>query len=170
MNGPSTKLSAGISRSPRARAGDDARLERERRDGQLGRGVGVGEAAAERPARANRDVADVPRGEREEPVRAAQRRPLEPRVPDEGAELELAVPLRDAVEARDAVDVDDVRRPEEPVREHGHEALPAGEELRLAAASARSSSASSTEPRPRVRERRQLHVAQRASVAARIGP
>ena len=60
---------------------------------------------------------------------------VQPRVglADGRADAERAVLARDAVEPGDAVDVDEQRRAQQPHVERGHEALAAGEHLRLVA-------------------------------------
>ena len=133
VKGPSRNLSVATSRSPCGGSQDHLCLERECRDRELGGRVGVREAPAEGTAGSNRHVTDVAGRECDQDMRAVQPGPLQPRMPDESADLELAVLLGDAVEAGDAVDVDDVRRMEEPVGEHRHEALSAREQLRLVA-------------------------------------
>ena len=59
--------------------------------------------------------------------RAAADRAMERRVTHAGADDELAVRDRDAIERRDAVDIDEMRRPGEPERHGRHQALAAGE-------------------------------------------
>ena len=59
------------------------------------------------------------------PERPLAHRLVERRVPHAGADRELAVRDRDPAERRDAVDVDEMRRPRQPERHDRHEALPA---------------------------------------------
>lgn len=109
-------------------AGDDDAVERRRRAAPLGGRIGVGEAAAERSARADRMVGDVAHHlAQERPGDAWNGRPLERGMAHAGADAHDAVPDRDPRQLGDAVDVDEMGRPREAKRHRGHEALPAGE-------------------------------------------
>ena len=129
------------------------------------------EAAAERAAGADRQVPDVAGRLGEEVPGAGELRPLEPSVTDERSELERVAGGDDPVEPGHAVDVDEVRGAREPVGEERHEALPAGEQLRVLAAVGEQRERVVERFGARVRERRRLHAVPRraASVAARIG-
>ncbi len=116
---------------PAARLPHDACIESERCHGQLGRRVPVRQAAAERSTCTDREVSDVPRGEREQAMTTLKIRLLEPSVSDERTELELAVTFSKGTEPFQGIDVDDVRGFEQPKGEHRQQALPAGEQLRL---------------------------------------
>ena len=110
----------------------DFAVERQQAGRQFGGRVGKGDGAAERAAVADRRVADMRHGARD------QRRVLGDDVGALGggvarqcADLDHAVFERDAVEAVDAVDVDQQGRRRQPHVEGGDQALPAGEQARV---------------------------------------
>jgi hypothetical protein len=86
------------------------------------------EAAAKRAAVADRIMGDVAHDVGEESCRADPRKPAVERAWRTQAPIdELAVGNREAVERRDAIDVDEMRRLGEPERHGRHQALAAGE-------------------------------------------
>ena len=112
----------------------DARVESERDGRVLGGRVGVGDRSAERAAVADLEMADERCGLGEQRHRGG----------DFGVRLDLGVGGRgpdpahvgvpfDAAQLGDARDVDQVREHGEAQREHRHEALAAGEHLRVVA-------------------------------------
>src|SRR5207237_8977663 len=82
----------------RRRPGDDAALEAYEQRGELGGGIGVGEASGDRAARADRVVADIAErvGEEGEPL---LRPHLEPALAHERADRDLAVLFADLTES-----------------------------------------------------------------------
>ena len=104
---------------------DHLGAERDRDGAPFGRRVGVGDAAAKGAARADRVMRDVAHDRRQQPAqRAVDDRAPERRVPDAGADAELAVLDREPPQRLHAVDVDEMRRPGQPERHGRHEALP----------------------------------------------
>ena len=95
LNGPVKNSAAGIARAPPGP--DDAELgvEREHDRGQLGGRVGVGEAAADRAAVADRRVADEPaRLGHQRRARADRRGALDRRLPRQRADRQAPSPSR----------------------------------------------------------------------------
>ena len=85
-------------------------------------------AAAERAARADGLVRDVPHDVREQfTERALRCRLLERRVPHGRADAKLPAFDGEPRQLRHAIDVDEVFRPRQAERHGGHEALPAGQ-------------------------------------------
>ena len=107
---------------------DHLGVERGRDQAPFGGRIGMRQAAAEGAAGADRVMGDVAHDRREQPAeRTIHDRAVERRVAHAGADRELAVRRPRAVELRDAVDVDEMRRPRQPERHDRHEALPAGQ-------------------------------------------
>ncbi len=103
-------------------------LEGGRDEAPFGGGIGMGEAAAEGTARADRRMGDVARDRGEKrPQRPRRRRAVERRVPHASADGERAVHRPEPVEPGHAIDVDEMRRPGEAERHGRHQALAAGE-------------------------------------------
>ena len=129
------------------------------------------EAAAERAAHPDREVADARRGLGQQAMRAGQRHALELRMADERVQRELALAGRDGGERGDAADVDEVRGTREPVGQHRQQALAAREQLGVLAALGEQLERLLRAVRAGVRERRRLHDAAARSdmTAATIG-
>ena len=139
----------------RARPGDvDGAVAREQDRRQFGRRVGVGEAAGDRAAAADRGVPDPAGGLREQGVLVLLG---EGQVADEGAEVErVAAPLEPG-EAGDVVDVDQHLGPGHAQGEDGHQALAPGEDLPLAVGGVEGGDGVRHAGRPVVGERWALH-------------
>ena len=122
---------AGLDHPRAARAGDlDARFEREHDRRIVGRGIGVREAAAERAAIADLRIADLTGGIGHHRALLTQHRGRgHVVVHGRGADLDLAVLLANAGEARNAGDVDERRRLAEPQLHQRHQAVAAGEQF-----------------------------------------
>src|SRR4051794_2421602 len=116
-----------------ARAGDDdRRVEQHGDHAPLGRGVGVGDRAAERAARADGVVADPARGARQELVAGHElgvAQQLDLAVAREGADAQRVAVAHHVAQVGDAGDVDERGRADEAEVHHRHEALTAGEDL-----------------------------------------
>jgi hypothetical protein len=99
---------------------------------QLGRRIGVGEAATHSSARPDRQVRDVASrfGKQRESL-PDDGLELEPALAHHGADANGAVRGLEQVEAGDPVQVDKYGRPREPHVEKRDEALPAGQQARL---------------------------------------
>ena len=107
----------------------DHGVEGEQAGGQLGGGISESHAAAQGAARANGAVAHVGHGLGDEwRVTCHQRGVLERVVPREGAHDEGVALHGNAIEAVDAIDVDEGRRRGQAHVERGHQTLPAGED------------------------------------------
>ena len=96
-----------LARAGRALA-DDLRVERERQHAPFAGGVGVREAAAERAARADREVPDEAGGARQDLVTARRLGPkmLQRRVADQGPDRQRTAIARNVIETGDTRDVD----------------------------------------------------------------
>ncbi len=110
------------------------RVERQRHRGILRRRIGVGDRAAERAAGTDLEVADVWGRQRQQWHRVGHLVVH----PDEGVrrgrpDANFAVAQVDSDELVDPRDVDEVVEMREPHGEHGHQALTAGEDLRVVA-------------------------------------
>ena len=141
------------------RAHDHRGVEGERGERELGGGIGVREAAAERAAHADRQVADAGGGLAQQAVRARELHALEGGVPDERVDDDLPVAGAVLRERPGAGHVDEMRGAREPVGEHRQEALPAREHLGVLAALGQQVERLLRAVRPRIRERRRLHDA-----------
>ena len=103
-------------------------VERRRHRAPFRGRIGVGDAAAERAAGADRVMRDMTDDGCEQPAeRAVLNRLLECGMAHGGADAELAVLDHKAVEPGHAVDVDEMLRPRQPERHRRHETLPAGQ-------------------------------------------
>ena len=118
------------------RAGDlHLAAEREQAGRQLGGRIGERDRAAERAAVADRRMADMRHGARDQRrVLRDDRRAFGRGVAHQGADLHAAVAARDAVETGNAVDVHQEARRVEPHVERGDQALAARQHARPVAA------------------------------------
>jgi hypothetical protein len=109
-------------------------VEGDHAGGQLGGGVGVGQAAPDGAARSRLQVPDE-RGRLGEKGRGGRDAPvaLERVLPDERAQAEAPRVLPQRPERGHAVQVHDHRGPHQPHVHHRHQALAAGQELGLVA-------------------------------------
>ena len=124
----------GLHRAPAVRPGDiHFTAERQQARRQFGGGIGEGNRAAERAAVADRRMADMRHGERDQ-----RRMPGDLGgafglgVAGQRADLDLAGFHRDAGKPADAIQVDQQLRRRQPHVERGDQALAAGEQPRLA--------------------------------------
>ncbi len=115
-------------------ADDQVGLGHHRHGGQLGRRVGVGDAAADRAPVADRHVADEGQGLGQHgEALGHQRRPLGVPFPGRGPEGHGVATVLDAAQRRHPVDVDQLGGPGQPHGQHRDQALAAGDDLGLVA-------------------------------------
>jgi hypothetical protein len=147
---------AGLHCAPAALALDvDLGVERHQDGGVVGRRIGVRQAAADGAAVAHLRVADRRGRFRERRTLVGQERRRRHRVVRRGgADLDLAVLLRDARQPRDAGDVDERGRLAEPQLHQRNQAVAAGQQLGGAIGRAQSGD--------RVVERRRARVVERS--------
>ncbi len=140
----------------------DLAAERQQTGRQFGGRIGERNRAAERAAVADRRVADMRHGERDQRRMAGDLgRALGLSMASQRSDLELAVLQRDPVETGDMIDVDQQRRMGEPHVESRDQALAAGQNARIAAvraAAAEQLDCMVEGLRPGVGERRRLHA------------
>ena len=130
--------------------GDDGR--------QLAGGIGVGEAAADRPPVPDLHVTDLRHRLGEERAALAHERGrLDGALAGHRPDGEMPVVEADAREAVDVVEIDDVRRPHEAEAQQRDEALPAREHLRLVAVPREDAERLVDRARAQVVESRRLH-------------
>ena len=134
VSGPRKKSAAAISRSPAAPTTVIVAVAGDRYPGHLGRRIGMGEAAADRAAIADLVMRDMCDRRPQQRMRVAQ----PPIVLDFAPAHLCAEPNPifgddDAVEARQFAQIDEQFRRGEAKRQQRHQALPAGDRLRLAA-------------------------------------
>ena len=133
-------------------------VEREPDRAGLGRGVGVRECPADRPARADLLVGDVTDGVRQQRhLLTHDRRTLDRGLPGKCAERQASIVHRDGIELGQAVEIDQALGAREAHVHHRHEALAAGERLLLVAEACGQLERLGKLPRREVLERRGLH-------------
>ena len=140
--------------------GSQDQLAVERRDDgwQLARGIGVGEAAADRSPIPDLHVTDLRHRLGEERAALAhERRRLDGTLARHRSDREMAVVESDAREAADVVEIDEVRRPHEAEAQQRHEALTTREHLRLVAVPREDAERFVDRARAQVVESRRLH-------------
>ena len=139
-------------------AGGEAGVQAQRHRGQLGRRVGVAQAAADGPAVADLEMPD-PRERigQERHVPGGERAPLHGALSGHRPDGEAAVPDPDVRQLPDAVEVDQPLGRGEPHVQDREEALAAGEELRRVAMLAELGDGLVDRPDGRVLEDRGLH-------------
>ena len=130
VSGPTKNVGRGTVRRGLLAGEGELRLERDHHGGQLGGGIGVGEAAADGAAVANRRVADeAARLGEDGRARPHRLRPLHRVLAGERADRQAVVGRADIREVADAVDVDQRLGMGEPEVEEGDQALAAGQDL-----------------------------------------
>ena len=148
-------------------AGDfDLSPEREQAGGQFRRRIGEGDGAAEGAAVANGGMPDMRHGERDQRrVPGDQLGTLDLGMARQGADLDEFALFGDAVEALDAVDVDQQVRRRQPHVERGNQALPAGQQPRIVLMLGQQRNRFLERARLGVGEWRRLHVSPNISLA-----
>ena len=103
--------------------------ERQQAGGQFGRRIGEGDRAAEGAAIADRRMADMRHGERDQRrMLGDQRGMLDLRMTRQRADFDRLALLGDAAETLDAIDIYQQRGRRQPHVEGGDQALPAGQQ------------------------------------------
>ena len=157
-NGPVKNDVAGIARSPPGPRATSSASSVEQDGAEVGRGVGVSERAADRPAVANLRIADVPRrvGENGAPApkRVAAR---EVGVPAERSDRDPLAVVPDEAKVVEPTDVDEQRRTGEAQPHQRDQRVPAREQPRLVVPAEELESLVDR-PRPLVLEGRRDHA------------
>ena len=134
-NRPRKKSPAAISRLAGRPADDQRRVQGQDHRGQVGRGVAVGQRAADRAAVPDLRVADLAGGVREQRQLAGQHvGGGDVVVAGERADREVAAVVADVAELAEPADVDQGLRHRQPQLHQREQRVPAGQELRVFAA------------------------------------